>query len=151
MPQLSLHTPLGALTVSEADGAIVAMDWGWGRDQADTALLRAAREQLHEYFDGGRGGFDLPLMVAGSAYAQAVLAAVQAVPCGRTITVAVLAGQSGGTAAGVGRVLAANPLPILVPSHRVVGKAGLGPYPDEAGGRDAKRFLLALEARWRPG
>lgn len=143
-----MHTPLGTLTLSELDGAIVAVDWGWGRDQADTALLAAARDQLHEYFDGERGTFELPLRLDGSDYARSVLAAVQAIPPGQTLTYAELAAQTGGTASGVGRVLAANPLPILIPSHRVVGKAGLGPYPEEAGGRQAKRFLLALEKRW---
>lgn len=152
MPQLSFHTPLGALTVSEADGAVVAVDWGWGRDQDGTALLAAARDQVQEYFDGERGGFDLPLALHGSAFARAVLQAVQAVPCGQTVTYADVARQVSGGAAAVGRVLASNPLPILVPSHRVLGRAGLGPYPEEGGGRVAKRFLLALEARWQtPG
>ena len=60
MPQLSLHTPLGDLTLSEEDGAIVALDWGRGRDQQPTPLLLRARDQLHDYFDGTRTSFDLP-------------------------------------------------------------------------------------------
>ena len=60
MPQLSLHTPLGALTISAEDDAVVALDWGWGRDQTPTALLRDACDQLHAYLDGERTAFDLP-------------------------------------------------------------------------------------------
>ena len=51
MPQLSLHTPLGDLTLSEEDGAIVALDWGRGRDQESSPLLLRARDQLQDYFD----------------------------------------------------------------------------------------------------
>lgn len=51
MPQLSLHTPLGELTISEDGGAIVALDWGRGRDQYATPLLRRARDQLQDYLD----------------------------------------------------------------------------------------------------
>ena len=66
MPLLSLHTPVGDLSVAEEDGAIVSVDWGWGRDQDETALLRSAREQLHAYFDAELTVFELPLAPAGS-------------------------------------------------------------------------------------
>ena len=56
MPQLSLHAPFGALTLSEDEGAIVAVDWGWGRAQEEPALLLRAREQVHAYLDGERRG-----------------------------------------------------------------------------------------------
>ena len=65
VPQLSLHTPIGDLSVSEEDGAIVAVDWGWGSEQTETALLRRARDQLHAYFDGELTAFDLPLAPRG--------------------------------------------------------------------------------------
>ena len=52
MPQLSLHSPVGDLSISEDDGAVVAVDWGWGRDQTPTALLKEASKQLNAYFDG---------------------------------------------------------------------------------------------------
>ena len=66
MPQLSLHTPVGDITISEEDGAIVAIDWGWGRDQAETPLLRDAEAQLQAYFDGALTAFSLPLAPAGT-------------------------------------------------------------------------------------
>jgi hypothetical protein len=66
VPLLSLHTPVGDLSVAEDDGAIVSVEWGWGRDQDQTALLLRAREQLHAYFDGALTAFDLPLAPEGS-------------------------------------------------------------------------------------
>ena len=147
MSQLSFHTPIGALTASEVDGTIVAVDWGWGRDQAETAVLTAARDQLQEYFDGQRTVFDIPITLSGSPYARQILSAVLRLEYGQTTTYAELATRASGTAASVGRVLAENPLPILVPSHRVLGKTGVGRFAEEAGGAGTKRYLLALEAR----
>ena len=74
LPQLSLHTPIGDITVSEEDGAIVAVDWGWGSEQSETPLLRRARDQLHAYFDGELTAFDLPLAPAGTRVPAARLA-----------------------------------------------------------------------------
>ncbi len=145
MPQLSLHTPLGDLTVSEEDGAIVAVDWGWGRDQRETALLLRAREQLHAYFDRERTVFDLPLAPPGSEYRRRVWAALCAIPPGQTRTYAEIALAAGGSARSVGQANGANPIPVLIPCHRVVASAGLGGYSGGAG-LDTKRFLLQLEA-----
>ena len=64
---MSLHSPVGDLTLSEEDGQIVALDWGWGRDQATSPLLARARAMLDAYFDGAVVDFDLPLAPAGSA------------------------------------------------------------------------------------
>ena len=84
MPQLSLHTPLGDLTLSEEDGAIVALDWGRGRDQEPTPLLLRARDQLHDYFDGTRISFDLPLAPHGTAFQRKVWDALCTIPAGQT-------------------------------------------------------------------
>ena len=55
MPQLSLHTPTGDVTVFEEDGAIVSLAWGWVPEQTPTPLLERAREQLYAYFDEAWG------------------------------------------------------------------------------------------------
>lgn len=83
MPQLSLHTNLGEVTISQDGDAIVALDWGRGRDQEATPLLLKARDQLQEYFDGKRLSFDLPLAPEGSAFQKRVWAALCAIPLGR--------------------------------------------------------------------
>jgi methylated-DNA-[protein]-cysteine S-methyltransferase len=149
MPQLSLHTPVGDLTISEEGGAIVAADFGWGRDQTETQLLREARAQVHAYFDGDLRVFSLPLAPQGSPYRKRVWQALCAIPYGETRLYAELAAAAGGSARSVGGANAANPIPILIPCHRVLAKAGIGGY--SAGeGIATKQILLALEARHRP-
>lgn len=143
--QLSLHTPAGSVTLSDEDGAIVSVDWGWGRDQTKTPLLLRAREQLQEYFDGDRRAFDLPLRPAGSPYRQLVWRTLCAIPYGAVRTYAQIAGQAGGSARAVGGANAANPIPILIPCHRVVASSGIGGY-SGGEGLATKRLLLALEA-----
>ena len=132
------------MTVSEEDGAIVAVDWGWGRDQQHTALLCAAVEQLHAYFDGALQDFDLPLAPVGSAYRRRIWDALRAIPYGQTRTYGAIAATAGGTARSVGQANGANPLPILIPCHRVVASTGIGGYSGGEGLR-TKRALLALE------
>ncbi|MDP9095238.1 MAG: methylated-DNA--[protein]-cysteine S-methyltransferase [Pseudomonadota bacterium] len=146
MPQLSLHTPLGDLTVSDEDGAIVAVDWGWGRDQERTPLLDEARAQLQAYFDGRLTRFDLNLSPAGTDYRRKVWAALCDIPSGETRTYADIARIAGGAARSVGQANGANPIPVLIPCHRVVASNGIGGYTG-GDGLTTKRFLLQLEAR----
>lgn len=145
MPQLSLHSPLGDLTVSEEEGRIVALDWGWGRDQSETRLLARARAALEAYFDGDRAGFDLPLAPFGTPYQLRVWQALCAIPLGETRTYGEIARVAGGSARSVGGANAVNPIPILIPCHRVVAGNGLGGY-SGGDGLPTKRFLLDLEA-----
>ena len=84
MPQLTLRTPLGDITLSEQDGAIVALDWGRVEQQEATPVLAVAREQLQDYFDGLRRDFDLPLAPHGTAYQRRVWQALCAIPPGET-------------------------------------------------------------------
>jgi methylated-DNA-[protein]-cysteine S-methyltransferase len=147
MPQLTLLTPLGALTLSEEDGAIVALDWGRGRDQAETPVLLAAREQLQDYFDGQRLAFDLPLAPFGSAYQRRVWAALQQIPPGETRSYGEIARGLGSVARAVGQANGANPIPIIIPCHRVVASGGrLGGY-SGGEGLATKTYLLELERR----
>jgi len=145
LPQLSLHAPLGDVTVSEEDGAIVALDWGWGRDQTATPLLRRACDELHAYFDGELSRFDLPLAPAGTAYRKRVWQALCEIPYGETRSYAVIAALTGGSARSVGQANADNPIPIIIPCHRVVAATHLGGY-SGGDGLDTKRALLALES-----
>lgn len=134
--------------MSEEDGRIVALDWGWGRDQTETPLLCRARALLDRYFEGEAVAFDqLPLAPAGTAYQQRVWAALRAIPLGRTRSYAEIARDAGGSARSVGMANGANPIPILIPCHRVVATGGaLGGY-SGGDGPTTKRALLDLEAR----
>ena len=145
MPQLSLHTPLGDLTVSEEDGAIVSLDWGWVRDQSQTPVLLRARDQLNEYFDGARQDFDLPLAPPGTAYRQRVWQELSRIPFGATRTYIEIARAAGGSARSVGQANGHNPIPIIIPCHRVLATGGIGGY-SGGDGLPTKLFLLDLEA-----
>jgi methylated-DNA-[protein]-cysteine S-methyltransferase len=144
LPQRSLHSPVGDLTVSEDGGAIVALDWGWGRDQSNSPLLAHAVEQLHAYFDGSLTAFDLPLNPAGTAYRRRVWDALCAIPYGHTRSYAEIAATAGGSARSVGQANGSNPIPLIIPCHRVVAITHLGGY-SGGDGLDTKRWLLALE------
>jgi methylated-DNA-[protein]-cysteine S-methyltransferase len=147
MPQLSLHTPLGEVTISEDGGAIIALDWGRGRDQEATPLLCQARDQLQEYFDGKRLIFDLPLAPEGSVFQKRVWAALCAIPPGETRSYADIARTIGSAPRAVGGANGANPIPLFIPCHRVIAANGsLGGY-SGGDGPATKRYLLDLESR----
>ena len=144
MPQLSFHSPLGALTLSQEDEGLVALDWGWGCQQEETTLLRSARAQMHAYFDGELKDFDLPLAASGTPFRLKVWAALRRIPFGATRTYAEIATEIGGCARAIGQANRHNPMPILIPCHRVVARAGIGGFTGE-GGIETKRFLLDHE------
>ena len=147
MPQLSLLTPLGDLTLSEEDGAIVSLDWGRVAEQQPTALLRDAAEQLQDYFDGKRRHFQLPLAPHGTDYQRRVWAALQQIPSGETRSYGDLARALASGPRAIGQANGRNPIPIIIPCHRVVGADGsIGGY-SGLDGADTKRFLLDLESR----
>ena len=149
MPQLSLHTPIGDISVSEEDGAIVAVDWGWGSEQRETALLRRARDQLHAYFDGETTVFDLPLAAAGTPYQKRVWQALCAIPYGATRSYLDIVHAAGGSPRSVGQANGRNPIPLIIPCHRVVATTHIGGY-SGGEGLATKRWLLAHEARAQP-
>jgi methylated-DNA-[protein]-cysteine S-methyltransferase len=145
MPSLSMPSPVGQLTIDEDDDAIVAIRWA---DEAPpgngSPLLAEAVRQLAAYFAGALSQFDLPLMPAGSRFENRVWAAMQTIPFGETRCYGDLAATVGSAPRPVGRACGKNPIPIVIPCHRVLAKAGLGGY-SGAGGLATKQRLLALE------
>lgn len=153
MPHITIHTPLGELTVFEEEGAIVALDWGRGigpAAEAPTPLLREAAAQLQDYFDGRRMHFDLPLNPCGTPFRRQVWAALCRIPPGETRSYLDIAREIGcRSPRAIGQANGDNPIPILIPCHRVVAADGsLGGY-SGGEGPATKRYLLALEARSR--
>ena len=143
----SIHSPLGELTLFEEDGKLVALDWGWVEGGGDAPVLTAARQQLDAYFDGRRRQFALPLALDGTPFQQKVWAALRRIPYGEVLNYGALAAQIGSAPRPVGGACARNPLPIIVPCHRVMAAdGGLGGY-SGLDGVNTKRFLLALEGR----
>ncbi|WP_299441029.1 methylated-DNA--[protein]-cysteine S-methyltransferase [uncultured Phycicoccus sp.] len=143
-------SPIGDLEVVVESGAVVAIRFdatapGTAGPSADP-VLGAAVAQLAEYFAGRRRGFDLPLRPAGTAFRQRVWAELATIPWGTTTTYGAIAARLGlppGASRAVGAANGANPIPVVLPCHRVVGSDGtLTGY---AGGLDRKATLLRLE------
>ncbi len=141
--QLSIDSPVGPLTLTEQDGAVVEIGWGRGGGNGSALLAEAAR-QLEAYFAGALTAFDLPLRPAGSPFERRVWAAMQQIPYGETRRYGELAAALGSAPRAVGGACGRNPIPVVIPCHRVLAKTGLGGYSGR-GGLDTKRALLALE------
>ncbi len=145
MQKLSVHSPLGPLTVTEQDGAITALDWGWSREAEETGLLCLARKQIGEYFDGTRSAFNLPLEPSGTPFQRSVWSRLLDIPYGSTESYGALARSIGTAARAIGGACARNPIPILIPCHRVLGSNGaVGGY-SGGDGIESKHYLLRLE------
>ncbi len=144
MPQKSMHSPIGDLTISSEDGVLVALDWGWARDQTSDELLERAKSQLEAYFDGKGETFDLPLSPAGTDFQQRVWTLMRAISYGKTMTYGEMAKALGSAARAVGMACGANPIPVIIPCHRVLAANGMGGYSGD-GGVETKVQLLRLE------
>ncbi|MGE0154498.1 MAG: methylated-DNA--[protein]-cysteine S-methyltransferase [Reyranellaceae bacterium] len=150
MQSFAMDSPVGRLTVEEEDGAIVRLRWTpravLTASEPATPLLREARRQLAAYFERRLPqDFDLPVRPRGSAFEQAVWRRMQKIPYGGTATYGEMAKDLDGIARAVGGACGANPIPIVIPCHRVVGGGnGWGGYSGR-GGVETKSFLLALE------
>ncbi len=144
-PQLSYPSPVGDLTVSEDDGAIVALDFGRGMTQTRTALLDEAVAQLAAYFDGSLSDFDLPLNPQGTDFQKKVWDLMRAIPYGGTRAYADLARDLNSAARAVGSACDANPIPVIIPCHRVLAAGGkMGGF-SGGDGIPTKVALLRLE------
>ncbi len=143
MISASLETPVGPLSVSERDGAIVRLDWT-AEASRQTALLIRALEQLQAYFAGELTAFDLPLHVEGSDFQRAVCDAMLAIPFGETRTYGDIARELGAPPQPVGNACGGNPIPVIIPCHRVLGASGLGGFSGK-GGVETKVALLKHE------
>ena len=155
-----LETPVGILLIAGDDGAVECISFprhgkaakpepGWQESQRG-AVAEAIR-QLREYFAGERTGFDLPLAPKGTEFQRAVWRQLQDIPYGETISYGELARRVGNpkAARAVGSANGANPLPIVIPCHRVI--AGDGSIGGFGGGLPTKEILLALEQRTSVG
>ncbi len=148
MPERGLESPVGPLTLVEKKGEMAAVRFARTPHRAPSPLLREAEAQLRAYFDGRLMHFDLPLAPAATEFQQRVRTALLTIPYGRTRTYGMVAQSVASGARAVARACASNPLPILVPCHRVVAAdGGLGGY-SGGRGRSTKRWLLDHETRY---
>lgn len=146
--QITVPSPVGALTLRERDGRLVSVSWVDADDapaDLETPLLLTAAHQLNAYFYCGLREFDLPLAPAGSNFEHAVWDAMLRIPYGRTRSYGEIARDIGGEARAVGGACGSNPIPIIIPCHRVLAADGRSGGYSGRGGTETKHFLLALE------
>ncbi|UWQ40544.1 methylated-DNA--[protein]-cysteine S-methyltransferase [Leisingera aquaemixtae] len=143
MISASLETPVGALSVTERNGALVRLDWS-AAATGRSALLDRAVAQLRAYFAGELTEFDLPLHVEGSDFQKAVCEAMLAIPFCETRTYGEIAKDLGAPPQPVGNACGGNPIPVIIPCHRVLSATGLGGFSGQ-GGVETKVALLKHE------
>jgi methylated-DNA-[protein]-cysteine S-methyltransferase len=167
----TMQSPIGLLSIVANDRAVVAIRWDTESDGRDPGahnpvdrklcddltevatgeheVLDRAIAQLTEYFDGTRSDFDLPLDPDGTDFQRQAWAALRRIPYGETISYGEQATMLGdkNKSRAVGAANGKNPIPIVVPCHRVVG--GNGHLTGFAGGIETKAWLLDHERRVR--
>lgn len=141
----SFDSPIGPLTVTEQDGALVALGWHTQPNGEASPLLAEARRQLDAYFAARLTTFDLPVAPNGTPHQQKVWRAMLEIPFGGHKTYGALSAAIGSSARAVGTACGRNPIPIIIPCHRVLAAGGkIGGYSGN-GGTATKRYLLSLE------
>lgn len=145
-----LATPVGQLGVVVVDGALVELDFLSSSVTSvppRSAIARLVVEQLEAYFRQPRFQFSLPLAPSGTPFQCRVWAALTEIPFGQVVTYGQFARELGTSARAVGGGCRANPIPIVIPCHRVVARSGLGGFMGQRSGdaHDLKRQLLERE------
>lgn len=148
--QAVVAAPFGALGVRVSSGVLTGIDF-----VQDVSELRASNDvatqticaQLTDYLKNPHHPLDIPMHLTGTPFQQRVWRALQAIPVGETLTYAELAQRVSSGPRAVANACGANPIPVVIPCHRVVAKSGLGGF---MGGREAaslsiKQWLLAHE------
>ena len=141
-----LESPVGRIRVTESEGAITELSWTDAKTTTPSSkVLRDAADQLKKYFAGRLSEFDLPLAPEGTEHQKKVWTAMTEIPSGALRSYGDLAREIGSSARAVGTACGKNPIPIIVPCHRIVATGGgIGGYSGR-GGVETKRILLGLE------
>ncbi|MCR8725118.1 methylated-DNA--[protein]-cysteine S-methyltransferase [Frigidibacter sp. ROC022] len=143
MAALSTQTPFGPITLIEEDGALVETFWRDGARDETPLLVEAAR-QLQAYFAHRLTSFDLPLSPRASPAQRRFCTELCGIPFGETRTYGEMARKLGLSAQAAGKLCGGNPIPIIVPCHRVTGTGNLGGF-SAPGGIETKVALLKHE------
>ncbi|MEC9077662.1 MAG: methylated-DNA--[protein]-cysteine S-methyltransferase [Pseudomonadota bacterium] len=145
MPLLSFNSPIGPLTVHEQRGAITKLSWERETNRDVSSLLFETKNQIQEYLNGTRTNFNLPQKPYGSEFQLRVWQEVAKIPYGQTASYRDLASKLSSSPRPVGTACGKNPIPIIIPCHRIIAKTGHLTGYSGRGGLDTKRLLLKLE------
>jgi methylated-DNA-[protein]-cysteine S-methyltransferase len=150
--QAKLAAPFGVLGIRCDETALLGIDFLPVSDESqspESAMAETVCVQLQRYFADPDASFSIPLRYTASAHRQKVWQAILSIPRGETRSYGELAAELHSCAQAVGQACGANPIPIIIPCHRVVGKSGLGGFMRHAQGSplNIKRWLLAHEQR----
>lgn len=149
-----MDTPLGPIGLCWEGDTLTGVDLVPDPDprQAQDTPPEPVTRQLARYFADGHGTFDLPLAPVGTDFQRRVWALMRAIPAGQTRTYGEIARELGSAPRAVGQACRANPLPIVLPCHRVVAAQGLGGFAGDTSGRRLaiKRWLLRHEGAQVP-
>ena len=147
MNAAKIKTPVGMLGLIEENGAITQLVWDGWNEGVRSPVLKDGLVQLEAYFAGELDWFDLPLAPKGTPFQQQVYAAMSAIPRGETLTYGDIATALDVPAQPVGQACGSNPIPVIIPCHRVVGADGLGGFSGD-GGVEMKVKLLQGEGAY---
>jgi methylated-DNA-[protein]-cysteine S-methyltransferase len=145
MAHQSINTPVGLLSVFEDNQKIIALEWGRVPDGSANELTGLAIDQLRAYFDGRLKTFDLPLAPAGSPFQKAVCTEMTKIPYGQQWSYGELGKRLGKPAQAIGGACGRNPIPIIIPCHRVVAVNGTMTGFSGGQGIETKVWLLRHE------
>jgi methylated-DNA-[protein]-cysteine S-methyltransferase len=145
MAHTSINTPVGIISIFAHEDAIDVVEWGRAPDGGSNALVEEAARQLKAYFAKELKVFDLPLNPAGSDFQKAVCDQMFAIPYGHQVTYGHIAKAVGKSAQAVGSACGHNPIPIIIPCHRVVGADGSMTGFSGGEGVETKVWLLQHE------
>ena len=143
MPSLTVPTPTGPFTITEEHDQITRAEWSSGGDDV-TSLLQDAAAQVTAYFDARLTRFDLPLNPGGSSLQLRTCDAMSAIPFGETRTYGEIAKALGAPAQAIGQACGGNPIPLIIPCHRVLAASNLGGFSGRHG-IETKVWLLKHE------
>ena len=141
--KISFVSLLGPITIFEEGGKIVSLLFSYSEHSDSSPLLEKAKEEIEEYFQGKRKTFDLPLDAKGTEFQKRVWKELLDIRYGETLSYGEIGDRIGTKAyRAIGNACGKNPIPILIPCHRVVGKDNIGGF---SFGLDLKRKLLDIE------
>lgn len=141
----SIITPVGTISCFEEDEKIIVLEWGQAPESIETPLLKETKSQLSAYFSGKLTKFDIPLDPYGTPHQKKVWAMMTDIAFGQTKTYGEIATAIGSAARAVGGACGKNPIPLLIPCHRVMGANGKITGYSGGNGVETKAQLLRLE------